>query len=163
MATLARRFGLGSIVTTGIIAGLLFAVFEMAATAVLMGVDAVFMPLRMIGAMALGSAALDPSYSLLVAAFAGVVVHLMLSVVFTAVFAWIASPIASSNGLVIAGGVFGVALWLVNFYLIAPLFGWNWFPERTNAVVQLIAHSVFFGCPVAWMLSRSRRLIGPAL
>ena len=60
MARVAIRFGLGTIVTTGIAAGIIFAVFEMFAAAIMMGVEAAFMPLSMIGAMVHGPAALDP-------------------------------------------------------------------------------------------------------
>jgi hypothetical protein len=38
----------------GIIAGIVFALFEMIAAALMMGADAFVMPLRMIGAIALG-------------------------------------------------------------------------------------------------------------
>jgi hypothetical protein len=155
MARVGVRFGPGTIVAAGVVAGLLFAAFEVIAAALMMGPAAAFMPLRMIGAMVLGSAALDPGYSLAVAATAGVVVHMILSVAFTAVFAFIASPIATTGRLALAGMAFGTGLWLVNFYVIAPLAGWTWFPEQTNAVVQFAAHAFFFGGPIGWMLGRS--------
>ena len=63
----------------GIVAGIIFAMFEMIVTASMMGPDAFFMPLRMIGAIALGKAALEPAYSLWSAGLAGVVVHMVLS------------------------------------------------------------------------------------
>jgi ammonia channel protein AmtB len=172
MARVASRFGLGSIVTTGIVAGIIFAVFEMLATAILMGPEAAVMPLRMIGAMALGPAALEPGYALEVAAMTGVIVHMILSVVFTGIFAAIASPLTSgavgerlsaSGSLALAGVIFGIVLWLMNFYVVAPVAGWAWFPERTNPVVQFLAHALFFGAPVGWMLARSRVLIRPTI
>lgn len=172
MARLAVGFGLGTTVATGIVAGIVFAVFEMFAAAILMGPEAAVMPLRMIGAMVLGPDALDPGYSVEVAAMTGVIVHMVLSVVFAAIFAAIASPIATATtgelmtgpgSLALAGILFGIALWLVNFYVIAPLAGWNWFPERTNPVLQFLAHAFFFGCPVGWMLGRSRTTVGPMM
>jgi hypothetical protein len=163
---LAAGFGLGTTVVTGIAAGIIFAVFEMLAAAMLMGLDAAVMPLRMIGAMALGPEALEPGYSPEIAAMTGVIVHMILSVAFAAVFAAvaprtvIASGLAATAGsLAFAGIFFGIALWLVNFYVIAPLAGWTWFPERSDPVVQFLAHSFFFGCPVGWMLGRSRTVI----
>ena len=163
MARVAVRFELGTIVATGIVAGIVFAAFEMFAAALLMGPDAVLMPLRMIGAMVLGAEALEPTYPILDAAMAGVIVHLLLSIVFTGVFAAIAGPMLAASGLsttrgmlALAGIVFGIALWLVNFYLIAPAAGWTWFPERTDPVVQFLAHAFFFGCAAGWMLSRGR-------
>lgn len=172
MARVAIRFGLGTMVATGIVAGIIFAVFEMFAAAVLMGPEAAAMPLRMIGAMALGPEALDPGYSLAVAAMAGVAIHMILSIAFAGMFAVMASFIAvttagefltTARSLALAGIVFGIALWLVNFYIVAPLAGWTWFPDRTDPVVQFLAHAFFFGCAVGWMLGRSRPVIGPTL
>jgi len=130
------------------------------------------MPLRMIGAMLLGPEALDSGYPLAVAAATGVLIHMTLSIAFAGVFAAIVSSmftatagefVRTAPGLALAGIVFGVALWLVNFYLIAPLAGWTWFPERRDPVVQFLAHAFFFGCPVGWMLARTRVAIGATM
>lgn len=170
MARVAVRVGLGTIVVAGVVAGIVFAAFEMLAAALLMGPEAAAMPLRMIGAMVLGAAALEPGYSLATAAMTGVLVHLVLSVVFTGIFAALAPPMLAASGLsttsgslALAGIAFGIVLWLVNFYLIAPAAGWTWFPERTDPVVQFLAHAFFFGCTAAWMLGRGRPAIGPTL
>jgi hypothetical protein len=118
------------------------------------------MPLRMIGAIVLGAEALDPGYSLVTAAMTGVVVHMILSIVFAGIFAALAPVImagfpATTGTLTVVGLFFGVALWLVNFYAIAPLAGWSWFPERSDPMVQFLAHTIFFGGPVGWMFSRA--------
>ena len=161
MARVAVRFDFGTIVVTGIVVALVFAAFEMVVAALQMGVDAATMPLRMIGAIVLGPDALDPSYPLMNAAAAGVVVHVVLSIVFTAIFAAMAPSVlgifglsATSGNLAVAGVAFGVVLWLVNFYVIAPAAGWTWFPERTDPIVQSIAHAFFFGGLAGWMLGR---------
>lgn len=167
----AVRYGLGSIVTAGITAGIIFAAFEMFAAALMMGPAAIGMPLRMIGAMILGAAALEPGYPLVTAAAAGIGVHLVLSVVFTAIFAAIAPPLltaagfaSTSSNLAAAGVLFGTGLWLVNFYLIAPAAGWSWFPDQTDPVVQFVAHAFLFGGVVGWMLGgRGRPAVGPTL
>src|SRR5918994_2121346 len=83
--------GLGQGAIAGIVAGLVFAAFEMAASAFMMGVEAFFMPLRMIGAIVLGPEALDPGYPLLTASIAGVIVHLILAIVYGIVFGEIAA------------------------------------------------------------------------
>jgi hypothetical protein len=167
MPTAAIRYELGTIVGTGMVASIIFAAFEMVAAAILMGPVGAVMPLRMIGAMILGPAALDPGYSLAIAATAGIVIHVILSILFTAVFAWILAAVAvtttgdllsAPGSLMLAGMMFGLALWLVNFYIIAPV-AWPWFPQRTNAFVQLLAHTVFFGAPVGWMFERSRAVM----
>ena len=129
----------------------MFAAFEMMATAVLMGPQAVFMPLRMIGAMVLGAEALDPGYSLITAAVAGVIVHMVLSIAFALMLAAVTPAAITPGTLALIGIAFGIGLWLVNFYVIAPFAGWTWFPERTNPIVQFLAHAFLFGLPVALM------------
>lgn len=143
----------------GVIAGLIFALFEMVMATVLMGAEAFFMPLRMIGAIALGAGALEPSYSLATAAIAGLVVHMILSPIFGVVFALLASLAPAARrmpgALIAAAGVYGLLLWIVNFFVIAPLAGWVWFPNGTNAVVQIIAHAAFFGAVLGLYLTRA--------
>lgn len=152
----AARSSARDVVAAGAIAGLVFAAFEMLASAALMGSHALFMPLRMIGAILLGPTALDPDSSLVAASVAGVALHMVLSVAFAFGFAALAPGGMSTGGLLILGVVFGVSLWVLNFYVIAPLMGWRWFPDQTDPMVQLLAHGVFFGLPVAWYIARSR-------
>ena len=133
----------------GIIAGIVFAAFEMIVAAILDGPDMFFMPLRMIGGIALGEQALDPGFSLVVAGVAGLVVHMGLSAVYGIGVAGIAryAPVLASSAaaLITWASLAGLALWLVNFYAIAPITGWTWFPDGTNALVQFIAHTFFYG------------------
>lgn len=144
----------------GVIAGLVFAMFEMIMAALLNGANAFFMPLRMIGATVLGQEALQPSYSLLTAGFVGLVVHMMLSIAFGTVFALLVSALPmlanSPSLLLVAASVSGLLLWLVNFYVIAPALGWNWFPTRTNPLVQFLAHTVMYGTVLGFYLDRAR-------
>jgi hypothetical protein len=133
----------------GIIAGIVFAAFEMIAAAILDGPDMFFMPLRMIGGIALGDQALDPGFSLVAAGVAGLIVHLVLSAVYGIGVAGVARYVpllaSSATALIVWASIAGLGLWLVNFYVIAPIGGWTWFPEMTNAVVQFIAHTFFYG------------------
>lgn len=156
MVTVLTKFGLGHVVVAGLFGGLLFAAFEMMTAAIMAGPAGFFMPLRMIGAMIIGPGALDPGATMAVAALAGLIVHLLLSIGFAFLFARIVPPDATAGTLALGGIVFGTLLWLVNFYVFAPLAGWTWFPEQTSAPVQFVAHAFFFGCPVGWYLGRSR-------
>lgn len=149
-------------VVGGVLAGIVFAMFEMIAAVVQMGGQAFFMPLRMIGGMVLGQQALEPAAtSLLVAAGAGLAVHMMLSAVFGASVAVVAALIARlrAGGLpLVAWASFaGFALWIVNFYVIAPIAGWRWFPDGTNPLVQFIAHTFVFGSLLGLYLEWRRR------
>ena len=131
----------------GLIAGVIFALFEMLMAALLQ--EAFFGPLRMIGATVLGQQALQPGYPLAGAAIVGLLVHMILSVAYGVVFALLLAyaPTLARTRLVVgtAAGLYGLLLWLVNFYVVAPLAGWTWFPNRTNPIVQVVAHAVFFG------------------
>jgi hypothetical protein len=162
MARLLSRVDLRDVAYTGVAAGLIFIGFEMVATAFLMGSATALMPLRMIGAITLGQALLDPNYSPFVAGITGLAVHLLLSVAFAVLFAEGVSRIerategelmATSGQRALAGTVFGTALWLVNFYVIAPLAGWTWFAGNVHHIVAFLGHAFFFGCPLGWMSS----------
>jgi hypothetical protein len=137
----------------GIVAGVAFALFEMLA-AWGMG-DGFWMPLRMIGAIVLGEEALQASYSLPGAAAAGAVIHLALSAVFGAGLGLVAALVrglTTSRGvLVAAGSLYGLALWLVNFYAIAPV-AFEWFQDA-DPLVQFVAHTFVFGTLLGALLA----------
>lgn len=154
------RWGLKHGAIAGIVAGLVFAAFEMTASAFMMGADAFFMPLRMIGAIALGPEALDPAYSLLSASVAGVLVHMGLSIIYGLLFGEASTVLRGPAAFIGLGSVFGLALWLVNFYLIAPV-AFPWFLDA-SPVVQFVAHTFFFGAILGWFLWKSHERSGLA-
>jgi hypothetical protein len=137
----------------GVAAGVVFALFEMLA-AWAMG-DGFWMPLRMIGAIVLGKEALEPSYSLTGAALTGAVLHMALSALYGTVFAALVAVVrglrSSGAVLVAAASLYGLTLWLVNFYAIAPL-AFEWFQDA-NAVVQFVAHVAFYGALLGILLA----------
>lgn len=146
----------------GLIGGLVMAAFLMIYLALTMGAEAFFMPLRMIGAIVLGPAALEPAYPLLTALIAGVLVHMLLSAGFGMIFGALASSVPallqSTVVTVTAAVVAGALLWLVNYYLIAAAAGWNWFLEG-DQMLAFIAHAFMFGAPLgfyaAWAAQRA--------
>ncbi|MEI9427294.1 hypothetical protein [Mesorhizobium sp. Cs1299R1N3] len=152
------RWGLRQGAVAGIVAGIVFAAFEMIVSAGMMGAGAFFMPLRMIGAIALGSGALDPSYSLMTAGVSGVVVHVVLAIIYGIIFGEIAAALRGPVAFIGAGSIFGFALWLINFYLIAPAF-FPWFLE-SSPLVQFIAHTFFFGSVLGYYLWKSHERSG---
>jgi len=147
----------------GIVAGIVFAMFEMATAAILDGPDAFFMPLRMIGGIVLGERALEPTSSLVTAGGAGLIVHMVLSAAFGMGVAGLARSIpmlaSSAVSLIAWASVAGLGLWLVNFYVIAPIVGWNWFPEGTNPIVQFVAHTFFYGSVLGIYLNAVARRV----
>ncbi|PZR64906.1 MAG: hypothetical protein DLM71_00975 [Chloroflexi bacterium] len=166
MTTLAgtdRRVDLGAWlrfgILAGIVAGITFAMFEMIMAVVLNGGDAFFMPLRMIGGIGLGKGALDPRTSLLAAGGAGLVIHMMLSMMYgvavTAALSLVAPLSASRTAVLVSASAAGLALWIANFYIVAQAFGWTWFPNNTNPIVQFLAHTFFYGTVLGLVLDRT--------
>ena len=142
----------------GVIAGLAFAAFEMAMAAILDGMEMTFMPLRMIGGIGLGTQAMDPATSLLVAGGAGLVIHMALAIAYgigaVVVLSRIPALSSSTPRVLLSTSAAGFLLWIVNFYALAPVFGWTWFPNDTNPIVQIVAHTVFFGTVLGVALDR---------
>ena len=136
-------------VAGGVISGIVFAMAEMILN-VLMG-KPFFGPLRLIGSIVLGEQALAPSYPLASAAVVGVIVHMILSMIFGLVFIYLlaaARQVWASTGRLLAyGTLFGLALWVVNFVILAPAL----FPQFTM-VNQFwngfFAHTFFFGSTI---------------
>jgi hypothetical protein len=142
----------------GIVAGIAFAMFEMIMAAVLNGSDAFFMPLRMIGGIGLGTSALDPATSLLTAGAAGLAIHMVLSMMYGAAvaggLALVGSLSRSTASILVVSSLAGLALWILNFFVLAGIFGWSWFPDSQNVAVQFVAHTVMFGTVLGLVLDR---------
>jgi len=140
----------------GIIAGIVFAMFEMIMAAI-MG-DGFFAPLMMIGAIVLGQGALpmpEPTIGLSTIVPVGIAVHMVLSIIYGAVFAALASGVGFLRNyrwaLIGVATVFGIALWIVNFYVVASIL-FPWF-GMANPVVQFLAHAFFFGTALGLVLA----------
>ncbi|WP_273888695.1 hypothetical protein [Rubrobacter naiadicus] len=140
----------------GLIAGVIFAAFEMVVAAI-MG-QGFFTPLMMIGAIGLGKEALPtpkPMIGLSTIVPVGLAIHMFLSMIYGVVFGAFVWGVSFLHGnrlrLVGAATVFGLVLWIVNFYVIAPL-AFSWF-AMANPVVQFFAHTFFFGTVLGLLLS----------
>lgn len=140
----------------GIVAGIIFAMFEMIMAAI-MG-DGFFAPLMMIGAIVLGEGALpmpEPTIGLSTIVPVGIAVHMVLSMMYGAVFGAVAASVGflRNNRWMLIGvaTVFGFALWIVNFYVVAPVL-FPWF-GMANPVVQFFAHTFFFGTVLGLVLA----------
>ena len=157
MALTSNRTLMIHAIPLGLLAGLGFAAFQMLTAAWQMGSHGLFMPLRMIGAILLGREALDRSYGVTYAATIGLMVHVTLSIGFAVLFVGLFQPgrtFRSMPQLLVAGCLYGFLLWIVNLYVLAPIFEWYWFPDQTNPAIQLLAHTLFYGCPLSYLLWR---------
>jgi hypothetical protein len=129
---------LNAVLWAGLIAGFVFLLVNMFISVIVLDTPWVFV--RMSAAILLGEQVLPPpaSFDLMILA-AALVVHLALSLVFTALLALIVHrwdlPVA-----VIAGALFGLALYAINFYSFSYFFPW-FYPLRSWIIV--ISHIVF--------------------
>lgn len=143
----------------GVIAGIIFAVMEMAGSA-LMG-NPLLMPIRMFASVVLGQSALDTD-PLGTVVVVGTIAHLALSAAFGLIYGFVNarfSPTtetswARQTGL---GLLFGVALWLINFQIIAR-FLYPWFLEAPQ-FLQMAMHAIFFGLPLGLMYAAAERRV----
>jgi hypothetical protein len=144
-------------ITAGVRAGMSFLLFVIIMDGLLAGRP--IGHLRMIAAILLGRDALEPWYSGFAAVVIGLGIHLILSILFGLIFTYLTMQltirIASPVRRVAWGALFATGLWLVNYYLIAPVFGWYWFVQQTHWLVHgWIGHAVFFGMVLGWIRDR---------
>lgn len=153
----ARLLVLG--IVGGVIAGIVFAMADMVMAVVVMG-GSFFDPMRMIGAIVLGQAALDPSYPLLQAGLVGMMLHMMLSAVYGVVFVYLLAVTrqlwASTGALLVYGSIFGLILWVANFLVVAPI-AFPWFGMVNQFWLGFVAHTFFFGTVVGLYTARGVR------
>lgn len=151
------RPGMGGWILVGTIAGLLggvvFIFFEML-VAKSTGSGALS-PLRLISAIIFGQNALPPApavgkVTVIATSFA---LHFVLSAVYGGVFGaftGLVGVLRDNRWVLLAAALFfGLALWLVNFYVLANLF-FPWF-TNANPLVQFFAHVLFYGGAL-WLL-----------
>lgn len=138
----------------GLIAGAVFAVAEVVA-AVWQGLPP-SAPVQMIAAVVLGARALTEVEVTFATVGLALGLHAFLSVVYGVMLALVSMATlaagTSVRGLTLAGMGFGFVLWLVNFFLIAPLtFPWL---TPTDRAVQFVAHVFFYGAPLGFYLGK---------
>ncbi|MGX6566018.1 hypothetical protein [Cupriavidus necator] len=127
--------------TAGFTAGVVFLVIELGALW-LMG-ESPWGPPRMIAAIVLGRDVLSQAISGLDVLVAALVVHFALSIVFGLILGVIMAPFSfdSSFGMAsLVGAVFGVAVYLIDFYGMTRVF--PWFAEARGGL-SFVAHVVF--------------------
>lgn len=141
----------------GIIAGVVFASAHSIMGHVLMG-DA-YGPIRRMGALALGPEAIDPEYPLAQAAIAGGLIYLVLSALYGVVFLYLVAAAgqldAPVRSLLLYGLLFGVALWIINFLIIAPV-AFPWFAAVDQFWFGFFAHALFYGTVLGAYMAAAR-------
>jgi len=126
---------------SGLIAGVVFVIAQMVLVWLVMGMSP-WAPPQMMAAMLLGKDVLPPpaEFSMPVMA-AAMAVHLPLSIIYGLILGWMVHRLEMGTAL-LAGAAFGfIAVYLVNFYLIAPVL-FPWFVEAQNWI-SIAAHVLF--------------------
>ena len=152
----ARYAARGTDWKAGIFAGLIAAIASdvvMTAGVVLQG-DSPWLPSHLLAAMVLGANALPPpsNFDAGLVAIASLI-HFMLAVGYGLIGAWLFDRLSYRTAAV-AGAIYGVALYLVNYDLIAPLlFPWL---SALRGIVGIVTHLVF-GAVMGLAIVRLRR------
>lgn len=139
----------------GFVAGAVLMVLELLWATAISGADPWSTP-RMVAALIMGPGVLQSTgFSLSVAA-AALVTHYVLGIAFGVVLASIMAPfhLDSSAGMVLlSGAIFGLVLYLFNFYGMERIF--PWFADM-RGWATLVAHLVFgmVAASVYWKLER---------
>jgi hypothetical protein len=153
--------GIGALM--GIFAGIVFALFQVIMAAVGLG------PLPgelivMVEGFAYGgvptpaSGVPTPTNAPAIAAPAigiAVLIHFVLSAIYGAIFGAVAPKVRAlrndRKALIGAATAFGLLIWIVNFFVIAPV-AFPWFAEA-NGVVLFFAHTLFYGTMLGLLLA----------
>lgn len=125
----------------GIAAGVVFMMLEMLLVMLVQG-DSPWAPPRMIAAMVMGKGVLPPPapFDAMVMAVA-MMIHMVLSVLLAFALGWAISKWRMSlMSAIIAGMLFGLVVYLVNFYGMTALFPWF---SMARGAVSIFAHAVF--------------------
>jgi hypothetical protein len=140
----SHGLNLKSAIWAGIIAGAVFMMLEMLLVP-LFGMGTPWAPPRMIAAIVLGSGVLMPPTFDLGVLMVAVVVHFALSIVYALLLGAVVSRLSIATSVVV-GTLFGLALYVVNFYLFTAIFPWF---AMARGGVSIFAHAVF-GAVAGW-------------
>ena len=148
----------------GVLAGIGFAVVELVMMDLRGGHLVVARFLRRIAATWIGPQALAPDFPFTTVAVVGTIIHFGLAALLGLIFTWMTESrvhaLARSRvQLLLAATGYGLLLWPLNVYLIAPFVGWEWFVRETEPTVQAAAH-LCYGLLLGLYLDRR---VGPRL
>jgi hypothetical protein len=129
----------------GVLAGIGFAMVELVLMDLQGGHLVVARFLRRIAATWLGPQVMEPAFPFTIVAVVGTLIHFGLSALFGLIFTWMTESrlpaLERSRAiLILAATAYGLLLWPLNVYLIAPFVGWDWFARETEPLVQAAAH-----------------------
>ncbi len=144
-ATTRRTLDWSAAVWAGLIGGLVFMMLQMLLVATIKG-GSPWGPPRMIAAIALGKGVLPPPATFNPSVMLpGMLIHFGLSVLFGLILAAVINRLTLGTALGV-GAVFGLALYLVNFYGSTAVFPWF---AMARGPITIFTH-ICFGIAAAW-------------
>ena len=132
----------------GVIGGGVFMMLEMIMVPLFMPDGSPWAPPRMIAAIAMGKDVLPPPATFAVAPLmTAMVLHFMMSIIYAIILAFIVNRFGLGIAVII-GLVFGLILYLVNFYGFTAVFPWfamarNWISIFSHLMFGVIAALVY--------------------
>lgn len=128
-----------SAIWSGIIAGAVFMMLEMVMVPLFIG-GSPWGPPRMIAAIGMGKGVLPPPDTFaIVPMMVAMAIHFMLAIVLAVVLALFINRLKLGKAA-LAGAIFGLAVYLINFYGFTALFPWF---EMARNWVSIFAHMMF--------------------
>ncbi len=135
----------GKAVFAGIIGGVVFMMLEMLLVGTVGGGSA-WGPPRMIAAIGMGQGVLPPPATFSAGIFiVAMIIHFALSIVYAVILAFFIGRL-SKNVALVGGAVFGLVLYLINFYGFTAVFPWF---AMARGPITIITH-IIFGLVAAW-------------
>ncbi len=129
-------------VIAGLIAGAVFLMLEMIMVPMFMG-GSPWGPPRMIAAIVLGKSVLPMPPQPVTFDFgvimAAVILHFILSIIYVVILGWLCRKLSIGTSMLV-GGIFGLALYYINFYGFTAIFPWF---EMARNWVSIFSHIMF--------------------
>jgi hypothetical protein len=129
----------------GVVAGLVFAAYEVAVAVAAR--QPPWQPAQLVAAMILGDNVLNGGVLSAPVIVVASLTHLVLSLTYGMILALLAAiglaALPSLRAMVLLGLAWGLALWIMNFFVLAPL-AFPWF-DSASLVTQAIGHVFFYG------------------
>lgn len=143
--TVQRPVDWSKAILAGIIGGAVFMMLEMILVGTVGG-GSPWGPPRLIAAIGMGKDVLPPPATFSAGVFiVAMIIHFILSIIFALILAFFIARLSMNVALVV-GAVFGLALYLVNFYGFTTVFPWF---AMARSPITIITH-ILFGVVAAW-------------
>jgi hypothetical protein len=132
----------------GVLAGVLFIMFQMLIAAFQTGAEGFFLPLRAMATLVAGPEAMGADFPTTRAVVTGMLAHLWLATIGGMLFGLVAGLVpglgSSSAGLIGLGALYGLGLWFAAGLGLTPI-GWSQYLVLSDPLIQILAYVFFFG------------------